>query len=158
MTSAIGANEAQQGARANDHIRHVSCWRRSRAGCGRGSSLTLGKTPMVGRKARIPDDMLPFKERLSPEEKKKWIAEWRRLVWHSPRYLALYAFVVIAVILFFVFFMPVWEIADTVGSKLLFGAGELMVVYMLAEWFTYGFSRPVIERRMKDALPKDKNA
>jgi hypothetical protein len=33
---------AEQGARANDHICHVSCCRRSRASCGRGSSLTFG--------------------------------------------------------------------------------------------------------------------
>ena len=34
---------AQQGARANVHICHVSCLRRSRASCGRRSSLTFGK-------------------------------------------------------------------------------------------------------------------
>jgi hypothetical protein len=36
------AISAQQGARANDHVRHASCWRRSRAGRARGSSLTFG--------------------------------------------------------------------------------------------------------------------
>jgi hypothetical protein len=102
--------------------------------------------------------MLPFKDRLSAEEKKMWVAEWRRLVWHSPRYLTIYATVAIAAVLFFVRFMPAWGIADTVATKMLFGAGELLVVYLLAEMAAYGFSRSVIEARMTKAFPKDEEA
>lgn len=42
--------KAEQGARANVHIGHASCMRRSRARCARGSSLTIGGNPCIARK------------------------------------------------------------------------------------------------------------
>src|SRR5688500_3024069 len=41
-SNAILNEKAEQGARANATICHVSCWRTSRASWRRGSSLTLG--------------------------------------------------------------------------------------------------------------------
>ena len=113
---------------------------------------------MPGRHAKLPEDMLPFRDRLSAEEKKKWVTEWRRLVWRSPRYLSIYAAVIVAAVVFFVRFMPVWEIADTIGSKMLFGAGEILVVYVLAESAVYTFSRSVIKERMTKVFSKDERA
>src|SRR4051794_38194947 len=107
---------------------------------------------MPGRKFRIPEDMLPFSGRLSVEEKKKWVSEWRHLVWHSPRYVTVYVAVVVCVVGFFARFMPAWQIAAGVWSKILFGVGELVVAYILAEFAAYGFSKPVIEERITRLL------
>src|SRR5438045_9339476 len=88
--------KAEQGARANDHGCHDPCSEQHGSRQPRSwLILNVRQNTMPGRKAKIPEDMLPFKERLSPEEKKRWVAEWRRLVWHSPRYVAIYAAVVV---------------------------------------------------------------
>ena len=112
---------------------------------------------MPGHKIRIPDDMLPFAERLTVDQKKKWISDWRHLVWHSPRYIALYAAVIVCACGFFAIFLPAWQIADAIWIKILFGVGELFVAYILAEFAAYGFSKSTIEERIADFLKTEPN-
>jgi len=101
--------------------------------------------------------MLPFADLLSGDERKKWVSEWRHLVWHTPRYVAVYAAVIVGVAGFFVHFMPAWQIAGTVWSAILFGAGQSLVAYILAEFAAYGFSKPVIEKRIASLLKEAPN-
>jgi hypothetical protein len=113
---------------------------------------------MPGRKFRVPEDMLPFAEKLSPEEKKRWIREWHRLLWRSPRYVAIFAVVAIACLGFFALFMPPWQFTPEVWSRCVFGIGELGVAYVLAEFFAYGFSKPAIEARMSAEFQRREKA
>lgn len=103
---------------------------------------------MRARRFKVPEDMLPFAGRLSPEERKMWAREWRHLLWHSPRYVAVFAVVALACIAFFASFMPAWEFTTEVWSRWIFGLGELVVVYSLAEFIAYGVSQPDIEERI----------
>jgi hypothetical protein len=110
---------------------------------------------MMGRKFRVPEDMLPFAARLSVEEQKKWAYEWRRLVWHSPRCIVVFLVSAATVAAFFAVFMPGWQIVDPVGSKI-FCAVELFLAYVAGENAAFVVSKGTIKQRIQESLHEAK--
>ncbi len=100
--------------------------------------------------------MLPLSECLSASERKEWVHKWRRLVWGSRRHVSTFVAVAATCLAFFSLFMPPWEFTPQPLSCYVFGLGELVAAYALAEFVTFGLSRNEIERRISAGL-RDRN-
>ncbi|HVX91295.1 MAG TPA: hypothetical protein VHC20_06795 [Candidatus Paceibacterota bacterium] len=101
---------------------------------------------MPGRGFKIPDDMLPHRERLSEAERRQFVRSWRKLALRSrkARFVFLAAFC--CVLSLFALFLPPWGFDG--GARYFMYFWEPFASFFVATYFPYRSTKKVITREV----------
>jgi hypothetical protein len=96
-------------------------------------------------------DRLPFSDELSPDERQRWVKQWRHLVWSRPLFLLVRVVALIACAAFWYFVIAQVSFRSTFQRDLA-RVGGVFFSIGLSSHLTYDSSRRIMERRIAGEL------